>query len=89
MDTMDLRNIIADRIENEVARPLLDIIEEYTYSILISKDKVLEVLTMIYGLSAYITKNPVHQSDYIRLMLDTRKKCEVLYRVFSSNQHQH
>jgi hypothetical protein len=89
MDTMDLRNIIADRIENEVARPLLDIIEEYTYSILISKDKVLEVLTMIYGLSAYITKQPNTQADYIRLMLETRKKCEVLYRVFSSGQHQH
>lgn len=85
MDIQFLRNEISEKIEDKVGRPLLDLIEEYNYSVIIDKSKVLELLTCIYGFSEYIRKKPQTKHECIQMMVKTREKVEVLYKVFSSN----
>jgi hypothetical protein len=85
MDTINLRNEIPHKIE-KLGRDLLLLIEQYEYSVILEKDKVLEILTTLYGFADYIKYNPTNKSDCLGLMLRSREISEVVNKEFTSGQ---
>jgi len=82
----NLRIEIATKIERDVSRPLLHIIEQYHRSQMIDENKVKFVLTCILGLSKCIRLNITDRSECIQMMAACESKVNLLYQVYTKRE---
>ena len=81
--SQNIRKEISHKIDREVAIPLLLIIEKYEYTNVFEREKMIELLTSIFGMSDFILHNPIDKMECLPIMLKSREKAETLFRVFT------